>query len=210
VGVVGLPSGIAAIAAGGHHTCVVTTAGAVWCWGSNSNGQLGNGLTTDSGVPVAVTSLSSGVVAVAAGGAHTCALTAGGGVLCWGWDDYDQLGNDSTTDSHVPVPVTGLASGVAAISAGYAHTCALTTAGAVQCWGYNVYGQLGNGYTTTGLVPAPVFGLSSVIAQVSAGNAHTCALTTAGAVQCWGYNAEGELGDMLNASTTLPVTVDGL
>jgi alpha-tubulin suppressor-like RCC1 family protein len=103
-----------------------------------------------------VTGLSSGVAAIAAGGFHTCALTTGGGVQCWGFNYYGELGNNSTTDGSLPVSVSGLSSGVAAIAAGANHSCALTTGGAVQCWGSNGYGQLGNDSMTNSSVPVSV------------------------------------------------------
>jgi len=210
VAVAGLGSGVASVAAGDFHTCALTTAGAVQCWGDNSSGQLGDGSTTPSSTPVAVVGLGSGVASVAAGIYHTCALTTAGAVQCWGLNHSGQLGDGSTTASSTPVAVTGLGSGVASVVAGAAHTCALTTAGAVQCWGYNVYGQLGDGSTTPSRTPVAVTGLGSGVVSLAAGRNHTCALTTAGAVQCWGYNGSGQLGDGSTAPSSTPVAVTGL
>jgi hypothetical protein len=151
--VTGLSSGVASISAGFDNACAVTTSGAAYCWGDNSNGQLGNGSTTNSLVPVAVTGLSSGVASISAGNGLTCAVTTSGAAYCWGWNGEGDLGIGSTTGSLVPVAVTGLSSGVASISAGFLHTCAVTTSGAIYCWGHNSNGELGNGSTTKSMVP---------------------------------------------------------
>jgi alpha-tubulin suppressor-like RCC1 family protein len=148
------------------HTCAVSSTGAVYCWGYNDLGQLGNN-STNSHVPVQVegvggSGLLSGIASIAAGWDHTCALTATGAVYCWGWNSYGQLGNNSTTDdSHVPVQVegeggAGLLSGIASIAAGAHHTCALSATGSIDCWGYNADGALGNNSTTDSHVPIEV------------------------------------------------------
>ena len=146
-------------------------------------------------------------MALAGGGDHTCALTTAGGVKCWGWNNKGQLGDGSTTDRYTPVAVSGLASGVVAIAAGNAYTCALTETGGVKCWGYNYYGQLGDGSTTNRLMPVDVSGLTGAVQAITAGAYHTCALATAGTVECWGYNGNGQLGNNTTSNQNAPVAI---
>jgi hypothetical protein len=129
-------------------------------------------------------SLASTVTAsqVSAGGTHTCAVTPSGGVACWGRNYWGQLGDGKRLNALNPVNVSGLTSGVAVVSAGVSHTCAMTTAGAAMCWGLNTRGQLGDGTKTRSEEPVAVSGLGSGVAQISAGGFFTCAVTTA--VRC--------------------------
>ncbi len=123
---------------------------------ATATGQLGNGTTTDALTAVDVIGLTAGVTAISAGGYHTCALTSGGAAKCWGRNmESAQLGNGTTTDALTALDVTGLTAGVTAISAGGDHTCALVVGGAAKCWGWNNFGQLGNGMTVY-YAPTPV------------------------------------------------------
>ena len=135
---------------------------------------------------VAPPALAETASAVSTGHGYSCALTVSGGVLCWGANGSGQLGDGGTTRSAIPVPVVGLSSGVIAISAGGTHTCAVTSGGAVKCWGSNDYGELGDGTTFTRTLPVDVVGLASGVATVESGGNGTCALTTGGGVKCWG------------------------
>jgi alpha-tubulin suppressor-like RCC1 family protein len=214
VQVAGLGGGIQAVAAKGAHSCALTATGTARCWGNNSRGQLGDGTTIQRRTPVTVTTLGTGVQAIAAANLHTCALTAAGAVLCWGDNTHGQLGDGTTTQRLTPVQVTGLGSGVRAISAGGDHTCAVTTAGAVLCWGDNISGQLGDGTSAQRTTPVAVSGLGSGVQSIALGYYHSCALSTVGAVSCWGYNAVGALGDGstgdANHFRLTPVSVVGL
>ena len=207
VAVSGLSSGIIALSAGSSHTCALTTGGGIFCRGQNSTGQLGTGNTTSSTIPVAVRALASGVIALNAGSSHTCALTTGGGVLCWGYNFFGQLGTGNNSNSSIPLAVSGLSSGVSALSAGGSHTCALTTGGGVLCWGENTFGGLGTGNDNNSSIPLAVSGLSSGITLIDTGSAHTCAVSTTGAIHCWGFNAEGQLGTGNTTDSNVPLAI---
>jgi alpha-tubulin suppressor-like RCC1 family protein len=210
VDVIDLSSGVIAISTGGNHTCALTSGGAVKCWGYNYAGELGDGTTTNSSSPVDVKDLSSGIIAVAASGAHSCALTSTGAVKCWGHNSSGQLGDTTTFDRYTPVNVEGLSSGVTAISAGSHSTCALTSGGGVKCWGENTHGQLGDGTIFYRYSPVEVLNLTSVVTAISEGYEHTCVLTANGGIKCWGYNQYGQLGDGGIIESHTPVDTVGL
>jgi alpha-tubulin suppressor-like RCC1 family protein len=210
VGVVGLSAGVAALATGNLNTCALTIVGSVKCWGNNFYGQIGDNTTSNRLVPVEVSGLSTGIEAITVGFAHICARNKVGGVLCWGSNINGELGDDTGSDRHTPTNVSGLSTGVVAISAAYANTCALTETGGVKCWGYNIDGQLGDGTVTQRASPVSVATLSAGVIAIAAGAYHVCALTGAGGAKCWGYNAYGALGDNSPADRLAPVDVDGL
>lgn len=210
VQVTGLTGGAVGIAAGSDHTCVRMETGAVKCWGYNFSGQLGIGSNAAVDQPTDVTALGTAGLEIAAGGDHTCALVSGGGVKCWGSNSYGQLGDQTTQSRNIPVDVSGLSSGVLAVTGGFSHTCALMTGGGVKCWGDNFYGQLGDGTTTSKNEPVDVIGLGGSAVGVSAGADFSCALLSTGTVKCWGNNFEGQLGNGTTQYSLSPVTVNGL
>ncbi len=209
-------TGVQMIEAGGSHTCALTAGSAAKCWGLNSSGQLGDGNggpegNSHSAIPVDVVGLGGGMRAISAGGTHSCAVTQAGAAKCWGGNGHGQLGDNTLVSGLVPVDVVGLGSGVRAIGTGGLFSCALTTAGAVKCWGRNNYGQLGDGAVSNRPWPSDVVGLGSGVQAISVGGSHACALTQTGAAKCWGDNEYGQLGDgtSYNIRRT-PVDVVGL
>jgi alpha-tubulin suppressor-like RCC1 family protein len=165
----------------------VTFGGGVKCWGYRIGGSDSAADTTPADVP----GLERDIQAVAVGNWHVCVLTKGGGVKCWGDNYAGQLGNGSDAPSSTPVDVKGLGSGVQAISLGATHSCALTTIGDVYCWGSGA--GLADGVVTSSLTPQRVQGLGGPAQAIGAGSRHTCAVIS-GAVQCWGDNWWGQLG----------------
>ena len=197
------------LSAGFHHTCALRADSSVACWGYNAYQQLGNGVAANAvPTPKSVLGLSN-VIAIAAGGNHSCALQADARVACWGDNAYGQLGNGDNQTVDGVASVVGL-SDVTAIAAGFMHTCALRANGSVACWGNNHSGQLGDGSTTDSATPRDVPGLAEVTA-LATGSDHTCALRSDGSVACWGSNASGQLGDnSASTSSAVPVAVTGL
>lgn len=205
----------------GNHTIAAKSDGTVYTWGNNSYGQLGNGNTTNSNVPIAV--VTSGALSgktitkVAAGLLHSVALASDGTVYTWGYNYYGQLGRGNTTDSNVPVAVStsGALSGktITQVATGLYHSIVLASDGTVYTWGYNFYGQLGNGNTgTDSNVPVAVStsGVLSgkTITQVAAGGYYSIALASDGTVYTWGDNYYGQLGTRNNINYYVPVAVD--
>lgn len=193
------------VVVGGAHTCVLTGAGQLSCWGANDRGQTGVGGRTVL-TPTTV-SAPAALVTVSAGAFHTCALSGAGSALCWGANERGQLGTGTRTGSALPASVSGDVA-FTRISAGLAHTCALTQRGAVYCWGANERGQLGDGTQSDRPVPTPTVGSRSFRA-LAAGWSHTCAIDQNERAHCWGDNRYGQIGDDTNTDRPAPVPVAG-
>ena len=183
------------------HTCAVAD-GAAYCWGGNGDGQLGDGSFVTRSTPFVVSGLSAGVVAIAAGPYHTCAIVGDGAVKCWGSGNFGALGNhDLEDDQPLPVDVIGLSSGATALALVDGRSCAIV-GGGVKCWGWN--GDNGIDWT-----PTDVPGLASGVTAIVAESATMCAIVDGGAY-CWGDGSLGQLGNGSFASSPLPVPVEGL
>ena len=224
VPVVGLPTGDPPtdVAVGGGSTCAQLTSGAVYCWGSNFSGQLGDGTFTSSSRAVKVNGLPS-ATSISVGSGHACALIGSdSSVYCWGYDNVGQVGSGTFNAAGIPTPTkVGLNLTIRSIAAGTDFTCALAGVGDVQCWGANTFGQIG-----PTLVPASDPGIATPVsagfnrnAAAIAGNAaaqFTCAITNVGGVQCWGLNTYGQLGNgtidtgTVPSANPTPVNVAGL
>lgn len=212
---------ILATASGESHSVALCSDGTLAAWGSNADGQLGNGSATQSTVPVAVSTsgvlAGKTVIAVAAGGFHSLALCSDGTVVAWGDNSNSALGNGSTNSySNVPVAVStsGVLAGktVVAIAAGGEHSLALCSDGTLAAWGGNYYGQLGNNSTADSNVPVAVI-ISGALAgktitAASGGYGHTLALCSDGTVAAWGYNAYGQLGNNSTTNSLVPAVVN--
>ncbi|HEX4481736.1 MAG TPA: hypothetical protein VH082_13050 [Rudaea sp.] len=206
----GVESGATAVSSGLYHTCAIVNGG-VKCWGRNPDGELDNGGTADVYTAISAQTLGSGVTAISAGNYHTCAIV-GGAVKCWGWNSNGQLGDGTNTATNANPPVTvGGISGATAIASGGYHTCAIA-GGAVKCWGYNLHGEIDRGASNDSLTPVAAVGLTSNVSKLVSGTYHSCAVLNSGAMKCWGWNRDGQLGDGTNTMTgnNPPVTPIGM
>jgi alpha-tubulin suppressor-like RCC1 family protein len=208
-------SGVVAVAAGGSQALALRSDGAVFAWGNNASGQVGDGTTATRTTPVAVNGLGpgSGVVAIAAGGAFSLALKSNGAVVAWGNNESGQLGDGTApTDRLKPVAVAGLGagSGVVKIVAGGASSYALHSNGTLSVWGNNGAGELGDGLAPTDVhTPKTLSGLPRYV-DVAAGDQHALALASDGSVWAFGDNALGQIGDGTLVRRPTAVAVMGL
>lgn len=211
----GLDTSVRSVSVGAKHTCALLATGAIKCWGANESfvfgphGQLGNGTTENSSLPVDVLGFTSGARSVSCGAFHTCAVDLSGQAWCWGANFVGQLGNGSLVDSPVRQRVSA-SSGVRHVSSGGGHSCSIKSSGEVHCWGYNGDGAVGDGTTVSRTVPTLVSSLGSSANEISAFFYHSCAVTNQGSLKCWGDNAFGQLGDGTFQDRLAPVQVSGL
>lgn len=205
--ILGFGSGIIAITAGTQHVCGITTSSTVKCAGYNSNGQIGDGTTTSRSSAVDVAGLDS-VVRILAGGTHTCALTLSGAMYCWGNNTYGQLGDGTQVRKLLPTLVSGNAGIYSDLTAAVANTCGLGVNGAVQCWGANNNGQLGNNTKTNSFLPTDVLGLTIGTSKIDMGSSFGCAISLSGGLNCWGDNLYGKLSDGSTTERLLPSPIN--
>ena len=192
-----------------HSTCVIQNTGGMWCWGSNSSGQLGDGTNTDSTNPVQESTLSSNWrYLFDSSGDHMCAIKNDGTLWCWGSNFVGQLGLGDKTAKNVPTQVgtdTDWVSG----GAGERSTCAIKSDGSLWCWGSNKSGQLGNGKGIGTLAKTPVRADLSNWLSVSIGNSHACGIQSDASLWCWGGNNDGQLGIGSTTTKRHPTQVAG-
>lgn len=207
-----------AVSAGGDHSCAVDVNGTVWCWGQGTNGELGNGATSDQTSPGAFI-LPTGLKArgVSAGFLSTCAVVTNGRIYCSGSNSSGQLGDTTTTNRSTPVAVkldasTFLADSVQ-VGVGDFHACSLSGTGRVRCWGSAV----ANGTSSARSTPSSELSFGSdpssnpnLVRAISVNGSFACALIADGAVRCWGQNESGQLGDGTTTASATPVQVSGL
>jgi alpha-tubulin suppressor-like RCC1 family protein len=205
--------GVVDIATGSHHTCAIKTGGTgtpgIYCWGSNSNGQLGTSTAGNTQVPTIIaTTISPLPVQISAGALHTCVRfggSTGGAVKCWGNDYSGELG-DGNTSAGGPNPATVMnLTDATWISTRNASSCAVRYDGTVACWGKNYRGQLGDGTYNNASKPVATKNVTNIV-QVERGDEFTCAITSDGKVSCWGSNSSGQLGQgtVLEKHTLVP------
>jgi alpha-tubulin suppressor-like RCC1 family protein len=197
------------VSAGGVHACGLVANGEAWCWGLPASGQLGNGVSGETPVPVP-DSVRGGHVfeEISAGTDHTCGVLSGStDAYCWGQNTNGELGDGTTLNKDVPTLVVGGLL-LKTIDAGDGHTCAVDLDGAAYCWGIGADGQLGTGSRTPSAVPVAVTG-GFFFESISAGSRYTCGVAAGGEAYCWGLNSRGELGDGTSISRDEPVLVEG-
>jgi alpha-tubulin suppressor-like RCC1 family protein len=214
------------IVTGWTHACGIATTGAAYCWGDNSQGQLGIGFAdTDLHLEPLIVSFSDRFEQLALSARSTCGITLDHRALCWGYNGFGQLGDGTTIRRPQPTPVAGavkfkaiaLASGFAGgtdvalpvtnIQGSWAHACAIAETGEPYCWGWNAAGQVGDGSTDDKLAPTLVSG-GLQLTSIALGGSASCGMRGS-AIWCWGSNTVGQLGNGTTVNSAVPVQVGG-
>jgi len=209
VSVTGLGGAATKVVAGYYHSCALLSDGTVECWGGNSYGELGNGSTTSSTSPVAVTGVS-GATDISVGCSQNCVLMSGGTVMCWGRNDMGQVkgSGDTTSPVTTAVTVSGVSNAIS-VGAGVGWTCAGISGGNTKCWGTtNSYGQFGNGTTTGSATTTDGDTSGFTYIEFSSGEGHTCGVISSGVGYCAGSGTMGQLGNGASANSSTVVGVD--
>ncbi|HEB27305.1 MAG TPA: hypothetical protein ENI05_05945, partial [Porticoccus sp.] len=221
----GVKNSAVEIASGYKHTCALASTGAVWCWGDNTDYQLGVVTEKDfSLTPIVVNGFEglsdfSKAVDIETSLSHVCAVTPHGALFCWGFNNFGQLGLGFYPERSLPRMVPGLsggsgASSVVDVALGSTHSCALLGSGAIKCWGKNKFGQVGIGfdtYFTSSPVEVELFGggvSDNIAVSISSGSDHNCALLDTNEISCWGENNKGQLGNGKYVDSYIPVMVN--
>lgn len=201
------------LALGAYHTCGLSKSGQPYCWGANAKGQLGDNSLTDRFTPVSVQMPNrvSSFSMLSLGFAHSCALTEEGRAFCWGQNNHGQLGVETLGESLLPISVSMPSRFTFSfLTSGAYHNCGLTSSDQAYCWGYNLYGQLGNGTQASQFkLSLVVFAEKKPLGVLSLGENHSCALTNTNANEtyCWGQNHDGQLGDGTIQDKSKPIKV---
>jgi alpha-tubulin suppressor-like RCC1 family protein len=199
------------ITMGGTFVCAIDDIGNAWCWGKNNYGQVGDNSGVNKHIPTAVAMPANRTfISISGGGAHACALDDLNNAWCWGYGWNGQLGENSSDDQYAPVP-TIMPSGrtFSQLIAGGSFTFAIDDLGNVWSWGYNGYGQLGNGGTSYRPTPSTIIMPSGrTFVSLSIGVFHTCAIDDLGNGWCWGLNDDGQLGDDSSTDRYIPKAVE--
>lgn len=198
-----------AVSAANGHVCARRASGRLFCWGYNSEGQVGDGSEETKPLPTQVAGNRTDWVLIDTGGESTCARRSNGRLFCWGYNGDGQVGDGTTARRLKPTQVSGRRTDWATVDTANHHVCATRTTGRLFCWGDGLGGQLGTGATELRLRPTQVSGSRTDWRNVTLGYDHTCARRSTGRIFCWGYNNNHELGDGTTDDSLLPTEVAG-
>jgi len=199
------------VALGWYHTCAITNGNNLKCWGYNANGQLGDGTNDVTLVPTTIDfGLNVFPQEVALGAFHTCAITNDNKLKCWGDNSFGQVGDGTMIDRNLPTNIDlGLNVFPQQVALGSMHTCAVMNDNKLKCWGWNEYGQVGDGTMIDRIIPTTIdLGLNAYAQEIALGSEHTCAVMNDNKLKCWGLNEYGQVGDGTTSDRNIPTTID--